>query len=244
MLSRYPAAALLLVLLASVAGSPRSAGAASINYGDFSGATLTFQGVTESSITDPVPLFGSPSPSGDSLSFAPQTFLSASSGGADTTSGTLSITLQANPGQFLQKIVVAEAGTYAFSTDVLTNGTGQVSISGLLTVTDLSSGTGVHLASLVVVPSGSLSYAGPNPTFVDGTWTASASIDLSGLGITKARIQLNNNLQSLSSTVEVGAHVRKDSVTITNTPEPGTALLVAAGLGGLGLAGRRRNGRG
>lgn len=238
------APALLLALAAPLALSPSDVGAASINHGTFNGTTIAFQNVTESSITDWLPLFGAPTVAGDGLVFAPSTgFVSQSSGGSDTTSATLSITLQAAHGQFLQNIVISESGTYAFSTDVLTTAGGQVSISGLLTVTDLSNGTGVRTANLLVTPSSSLVYAGPTQTFVDGTWTATASIDLSGLGITRARVQLNNNLQSLSSSTDVGAEVRKRAVTITNTPEPGTAALLAAGLAGLGLGARRRPGR-
>src|SRR5215510_6970817 len=52
--------------------------AASINYGSFPGATVMYTDVTESSVTDPVPLFGAPVVSGDSIDFTPVNFAASS----------------------------------------------------------------------------------------------------------------------------------------------------------------------
>src|SRR5262245_6656687 len=66
-----------------------SAFGASINYGDFNGDNVKFLDVTESS-DDPLPLYGAPTVSGDSLSFSPQQFFAKSQFGVpvnDTTDG-------------------------------------------------------------------------------------------------------------------------------------------------------------
>jgi hypothetical protein len=235
MLSRLPGATLLLALLAL---APTGARAASILYGDFAGATLTFQGVTESSITDGLPLYGAPTAAGDSLSFSP-TFASGAAGSSDTTSGTLSITIQANPGEFLQQILVAESGVYAFTNSLAQPAapTAQANVSGLLTVTDLANGTGVRTAVLVALPGGT--FTGTGAGSEGGSWSASAAIDLTGLGLTRVRVVFNNNLQTLAD-AGATASIAKRQITITNTPEPTAALLLGLGLAGLGFSGRRR----
>lgn len=86
-------AILLLALLA------QPSLAATINYGDHMGTTVTYEDVTESSGTDNVPLFGAPIVTGDSIDFNPVGFDAASSGGgADITDGQLSFMVTAKPG--------------------------------------------------------------------------------------------------------------------------------------------------
>ncbi|HVP27699.1 MAG TPA: PEP-CTERM sorting domain-containing protein [Myxococcota bacterium] len=222
--------ALLTILCAT------SAEAASITYGDFTGSTLGYLGVRESSITDGVPLYGTPTLSGDALLFGAPTYATSAAGGwADTTSGTLSFTLEALSG-FLGKISFQEGGRFALTGAVGVPGDAQVQISGLLTVTDFSSGLAgtVYSATLVVSPQGVFAL----PSSSSGSWTASAGVDLTGLGITRAKVVFNNTLQSAAG-IGSSATAAKSLISV-NVPEPGTVLLVGAGLAGLGVTGRRR----
>jgi len=86
----------LLIILAVIA---QPSLAATINYGDHMGTTVTYVGVTESSGTDAVPLFGPPTVTGDSIDFNPIGFDAASAdGGADITDGQLTFMVEAKPG--------------------------------------------------------------------------------------------------------------------------------------------------
>ena len=100
-----PAAILALGLLGVCPMA--SATAAAINYGDFLGTTVTFYQVTEDSGTDPTPLFGAPTLSGDALSFNPPSFNASSqlqTPPLDFTDGTLTTTIMANQGQSIEEL--------------------------------------------------------------------------------------------------------------------------------------------
>jgi hypothetical protein len=95
------------------------------------GATVMYTGVTESSPTDPVPLFGAPIVSGDSIDFNPVGFGAFSAGGgADLTDGQLLFNVMAKPGFAINAISFGEAGittlagigTNVTHTDVSANG--------------------------------------------------------------------------------------------------------------------------
>src|SRR5438270_709188 len=84
--------ALATFFSAAVLAAGPAAHAATINYGDFPvpPAGITFQQVTESSGTDPVPLYGPPTPFVVGLDFDPTSFVSSSTNGAaDITDGQL-----------------------------------------------------------------------------------------------------------------------------------------------------------
>ena len=82
---------LVCVVLCSVAAVAMGA---PTNYGDLNGIHIIFEQVTESSLTDPVPLFGTPTAVGDVLQFDPTQFTSSSTGGgSDSTDGTLTMTI-------------------------------------------------------------------------------------------------------------------------------------------------------
>src|SRR5690349_6889205 len=79
--------ALFVLVLGSV-----PALAATINYGNFGPVPpgVTFTNVSESSGTDPVPLYGPPTPFTTGLDFDPQNFVSSANGGTqDVTDGQL-----------------------------------------------------------------------------------------------------------------------------------------------------------
>ena len=87
--------------------------------GPFPGATVVYgpvlnafdQGVSESSVTDPVPLFGPPSVTGDSIDFNPTGFGAfGAGGGGDVTDGQLVFKVQAKPNFGINNITFGEAG--------------------------------------------------------------------------------------------------------------------------------------
>jgi hypothetical protein len=87
--------------------------------GPFLGTTVVYgpvlnafdQGVTESSLTDPVPLFGAPNVTGDSIDFNPTGFGAfGAGGGGDVTDGQLVFKVQAKPSFAIKNISFGEAG--------------------------------------------------------------------------------------------------------------------------------------
>lgn len=146
--------------------------AASMNYGDFMGDTVTYVGVTEASVTDPIPLFGSPTVSGDSIDFNPTGFAAfAQDGDVDLTDGQLSFMVVAKPGNGIQGIKISEAGV----TTVIGNGTDatrtDVSAVGVLNIHEVD-GMGVNTISIPInLPfSHGTNPPGP-PNGTNGMWT-------------------------------------------------------------------------
>jgi hypothetical protein len=226
---RYHVAGLLLSMVLAPVLTAR---ADSVSYGDFLGSNPgdpDFLQVMERTITDSAPLYGSPTRVGNSLFFFPATFASASSsGGADTTSGTITLRLRAQTGFFLEVITIVESGGFHFT------GSGSsatsATINGLLTLTDIAPGTHSTLTGTLA--------ATPPPIYTlsageSGEFTAVTHIDLTGMGITEAVLNLNNNLQTTS---EAGttATLEKKKVEI-HTPEPATLGFLLIGV----LAARR-----
>lgn len=206
--------------------------AAAFNYGNFVGTNITYQNVSESSITDAVALFGPPVIDGDDLVFSPTQFIASSAdGAADQTVGLLMADMIAADGTTIDLVIVREL----FSFEMTANTNSAVSIAGLLVLTDLTPGHGapVYFAPLVVVGNPAAPYVGP----ASGTdWVAEAALDLSGLGITHAAITFNDILQATS--VQGGTSwIEKTDIRIL-VPEPSSLVLAVTGL--LVLSLRRR----
>ena len=213
--------------------------AASINYGDMSGDSVAFVDIEEATVTDAPPLYGTPTPAADTLVFDP-TFASASAdGAADTTSGTLTLQVIAEPGKTIESIAIIEW----FDADLLgvdPAGTTAAMISGLLVVQDLTAGHSLDIYQSVLDVLGIL---GTPPwifdlTPFDGSLIARAELDLAGLGITHVGLTFNNNLQTIS--IEgTSAAIAKSGIELhIITPEPASLCLL--GLGVMCLSLRRR----
>jgi hypothetical protein len=201
-------------------------------YGNFVGNTVTYLDVKESSITDPVALFGPPSLDGDNLVFSPTQFSAVSTDAvAAQTVGLLMADIVAQDGHTIDLVMIREL----FSFEMTANTNSAVSIAGLLVLVDLTPGHGAatYYAPLTVVGNPAPPYTG----IASGTdWVAEAVLDLSGLGITHAAITFNDILQAVS--VEGGTSwIEKTSIELI-IPEPSSLLLAAAGLVALGW--RRR----
>lgn len=223
-------ALLSLGLAVGLAGLP-AASASPVNYGDYispRSSEVDFLGVTESSSTDPTPLFGDPLQVNNQLIFPDISFAAyAVDGTYDPTSGTLMMTIAAHDGYYLGAITASEIGD---CTLLGVDGLGTWGdIYGQLTVTDSIPGTHGSLPDqLEVTP--------PGPYFLPAGFTmfnAAASIDLTGLGISAVNLVFTDILEA-SSELGTTAFIQKKSfginVTTTPVPEPASALGLTCGL--------------
>jgi hypothetical protein len=236
----------LVLLLALVMGSGSGQAFITIDHGDFSGATLDFLGVNETTnsfvhgtgIEDPALLYGKPTllPGGNQLLFFPKQYSSSSSDGqADTTSGLLHMLIVAKSGFFIETLSIREFGDYS-----LTGGSGGTLAhpSGSLFITPLD---GVNPGFEIA--------ASDEKVFSDGSGRFSLSweIDFTGKEVTMAHFSLDNTLQT-SSEAGATAFVQKKGVNgpavivainEQPVPLPGAAVLLGTGLLGVSLFRRK-----
>jgi hypothetical protein len=225
------------------------------------GNTVSYTNVSETSLTDAVPLFGAPITSGDSIDFNPQGFGAfAGGGGNDLTDGQLLFNVTAKPGFGIANINFSEAGITTLS-GVGTNVTHtDVSATGRVDITEVD-GVGINTISLPI----NLVFS-PN---ADGTfelvtdaglglsslpWNGNQLVDIQGAlvshnisfdkGATKISIDLDNGLIAQSESGTLALIDKKDfgglAVTVNmgsgggpNGPEPTSLVLAALGFAGM-----------
>lgn len=224
---------------------------ASINYGDFSGTTVTYLGVTETANSpgDTEPLFGIPSISGDSLDFDPAGFSSASTGGGiDLTDGQLNFSIETGDADGLISFSVTESGDYSFAGVTPTAGTFvSASVSAAVTILEVDGvtlGTPINLfASTTFTTDYPTTGGAPSTGLLP--WSAVSFIDLSsvlgaGQAATSIEVVIDNQLVAGSESGTSAFIAKKDfGITTVSIPEPGSLALL--GLGGLLIARRRRS---
>jgi hypothetical protein len=239
----------------------------SINYGDFDGDHVKFLQVTESS-DKPLPLYGAPEVSGDSLSFNPQQFAARSDFAVppnDTTDGQLTFNVMADQGQAVTKLSFEEGG--ALSVTGLSSATDDtyvdVSALGFITVTAID-GVGVNPIPIPIDLTFNFGVGG------DGTWRRASEGSVNGflwdggqdfdltqvlkdlgenvkVGATKLKINLDNILYAQSEPVGAARIDKKLFLHITTErpegeiPEPCCLALVGIGAIGVVMSARRRS---
>jgi hypothetical protein len=241
-----------LGLLLAVGGLGQLAAAATINYGTFGPVPpgITFVDVTESSGTDPVPLFGPPDPYSVGMDFDPTTFVSTSNGGAqDVTDGQLNFIIMGSQGAAIDQFSIFEGGDFSLAgggsnaTQALAGVVAQVIVTQVdgvdITPTSLGSANasvGFNLAN--------------NPGIVQ-PWTLGLTFDVDarlaaanipfGLGATKLEVAINNQLLTFSEAASLAFIAKKDfRIDIdTEIPEPATAMMLVGGCLAIGAVLRR-----
>jgi hypothetical protein len=242
-------AALALMLI----GMPAIAGAASISYPAVGPIPpgLTFTNIVESSGTDGVPLYGSPSPIVVGLAFNPTPAFSATStnGGADLTDGQLNYTITAGPGSGgIPLINFSEGGLFTLA-GIGTPAT-QVLAGAILRATVFEiNGAPVAPINLAPVSASAAFNLVANPG-LNQTWGFSLSLDVAaqlaflGFGpnqlATKADVVIDNALIAISQPGTV-AQISKDDFVVTLMPEPASCLMLGMALCGVGFIRRDRS---
>lgn len=238
---------LLAALWAVVAAEPTKA---SINYGDFGPVGgINFLHVTESSGTDPVPLFGPPKPFFIGLDFDPQQFTAFGNGGGnDFTDGQLNFAMRADPGTGIGQINLFESGDYTLAG--LGTAATQAFAGAIMRVT-VTQIDGVNVTPITLSPfSASAAFNLPSNPGVAQPWSLAFTADINGaltalgrsfdVGATGLEVVINNSLGALSEAGSIAFISKKDFV-ISVVPEPTvTALLAGSGLVGFLLRRRAR----
>jgi hypothetical protein len=249
------------LILSSLAPPAR---AATIGYSNspFLPPGVQFVGVKETSITDPLPMFGTPSYFTTGIDTNPSSF-AASSGGsspADTTDGIFEFdvvdVITIGEVDVIKSISVGEAGDYSLSGF----GTAATTASANLTLeASVIRIDGVGVAPIVLTPVNSLGAFNllANAGVVQ-PWQLSGTLDVEGsltalnipfqYGATGVRVKITNSLQAASEAASVSLIQKKEFIVSVeaesiDVPEPATSALGAAALCGLAaVAGRRRSG--
>lgn len=238
---------------AALAGAAGSAIATPINYGNFNGISVDWLQVTEDSATDPTPLFGTPTISGDSLNFNPVSFGStASNGSSDLTDGTLTSMIAARPGFSIPAVQFVENGDYILSGVGGAGTSASVNLAVFVWVLEVN-GSPITPVNFSVngtfnPSSGTFDLFNDGPTFGIRTWNGGAMADIDGFlasqsisgSATKVSVTIDNSLVTTSQAGTLAFIKKKQigGVAITVVPTPSAAALL--GLGGLVATRRRR----
>jgi hypothetical protein len=241
--------ALFLMLFVIFFGLSAATGRAdSINYGNFGPVPpgVGFADVTESSGSDPVPLYGAPMEFSVGLDFDPISFTASGSAGSnDSTDGQLNFIMQGattGPVIAFRQISVFEAGSYSLSGIGLAATTISAGAIVRVTVTEID---GVAVAPISLTPStasfGSNLVADPGTNQI---WSLGISLNIETqlvsmgtpftAGATRVEVVIDNELIANSEALSI-ASIRKQDFRIeatttdetpiptpTPTPPPGT----------------------
>ncbi len=203
-------------------------------------------------------MFGAPTVSGDSLDFSPNTFEAICPGAPSCpptpalVDDTLTITIQANSGSFIDDVLLTEAGDTTLTSFLDALAATSVSATVFVDIFEIDGVTVNNIngnAEMVFTNNGQ--FESNDEGVGTHLWTGSLLIDLDqiianagGSGrATRVQLNLNNTLVAFAASGAAARIEKKDidGLALTIVPEPGTALLM--GLGLAGLATIRRRGR-
>lgn len=238
-----------------------NAQSASIDHGDFAADTVNYLGVIESSITDPVPLFGAPTVSGNTLDFDPKGFAADSQGVAppDITDGQLNFTIQALDGYGIPALTFSERGDFTLAGIGTANTYASVAAAFFVDIVDVDGvalPTPIQLnANMVFTPNASGKFELPTDEGSGVIWTGDLNLDLNAalvgnavafdLGATLVKVSMDNTLVAQSEEASRAFIAKKDvkgfSVTSALIPEPTSTALILLGSLLLAPALRRRS---
>jgi hypothetical protein len=237
-------AAALLALL--VFASP--ALAAQINYGSHMGTNVTYVNVTEDSGAAPLPLFGSPTVTGNSIDFNPVGYDATSAdGGSEITASNLVFMIVAKPLASIKDINLTEAGDTTQAGIVAPGSMGtatSVFATGVLDIQEVDFAPINHISvpfSLTFSPSGGTYFLGTDggggPIF-HTQWTGSVTLPVESIlianavpfsaGATKVSIDMTNTLVAVSERGTSAFIGKQDIGAVSITvivPEPATLAL-------------------
>ncbi len=249
-----------LLAIALILTTAMGSYAGTINHGNFAGTDVAYLTVTESSTTDPVPLFGTPVVVGNQMRFFEPVplpnpslgFGAFSVGGvADVTDGFLSFMVRSRPGLGIGLIRFDEGGDYGLAgfapaqakviARLLVDSIRIDEVSGVPVAPFSISGATMFMDSLPETP----------PPFWSNTlgFNVQAALTANGYPLTSAAtkitVRLNNNLQALSQANSVANIVKKRFNVDIDTridrdfiPEPSSMVLAMVSM--IALASSRR----
>ena len=241
----YTASAVALCLALLGLFSP-AAQAASISYGNSPVIPpgVMFLNVTESSATDPVPLFGPPAYFVTGMDFNPTSFASsATNGGADVTDGQLNYTIMSNG---LLSLNLSEAGDYSLAG---VGGAATQALAGAVIHATVTQINGVNVAPIPLIPvNASVGFNLAANAGIAQPWSLGLGLNVAGqlppgARATKVDIVIDNTLVTTSQPGTV-AFIEKKEFLLDHdvVPEPTTAALLGVALCGLGVASARKRG--
>lgn len=246
-------AAVLLVCVIST-----SVFAESIIYGDYDVTTAQFldvaeDGIVVSGVTEP--LYGSPTPAGNSLLFNPVSFGAYAAGlDSNTLDGRLEAEIEADAGYGLDGIAIIEGGDYSFIGIGTSNTSVAANLSVFITILEVNGQPITNpLNPLYTIDfTQNLFSANLSEGILDDFWSGEVFSDFYGHvgeeeAITKISVVIDNTLNATSE-VETEAYIGKKQFqlrafmsTASYVPEPSTIVLI--GLGALSLLFFRRKAR-
>lgn len=177
-------------------------------------------------------MFGTPTVSGNSLSFVPNGFLATD--GAPVFP-MITVTVTANAGYFLSGFQLIETGGYTLPTSV-----DEVYLGGVFEALDIEGTTGNEVSSSITGPA--FTTTGTNLAWTGG---ASLVIPASGWGgldglVTSVSLTIDNQLFAFGA-----GEIWKDAISVvavtTPVPEAETYAMMLVGLGLVGFMVRRRS---
>jgi hypothetical protein len=235
------AVAAAAVLLFAVFAQPLLA--AQINYGSHMGTHVTYVNVTEDSGSDePLPLFGAPTVTGNSIDFNPTGFdATSSNGGSDITDSNLVFMVTAKSGSRISSVTLNEAGDTTLAGNVPPGSMGTASAvfaSGVLDIHEVDFVGINHISvpfSFSFSPSGGTYFLGTDGgggPFYNTQWSGSVTLDIDAIliangfmippgpvdpegGATKISIDMDNILVAVSQVGTSSSISKKDFGGIT-----------------------------